>query len=109
MSWSDEKIEGIVRVDRVVAVFQVHPDERIPLYRFDVKILERSDGSFLGIPNVAIKNPVTRYPEGTSGLGDTIEEALRDAIRYFFLEVEQNRYDRPLTEDDFEWSCPEDF
>ncbi len=103
------EIEGVVRIDRVAEVFEIWPAEEFPLAKFKVKVLQREDGQFLGVPNVAIKNPVTGEPEWTSGLGDSIEEALQDALRYFFREVEDNRCDRPLAEEDFCWANPDDF
>ena len=52
----------------------------MPFASFKVKVIERDDGSFVGVPNVAIRSP-EGTPEWTSGLGDTVEEALADALR----------------------------
>ncbi|NQU26276.1 MAG: hypothetical protein HQ567_33740 [Candidatus Nealsonbacteria bacterium] len=102
-------IEGVARIERVAEVFEVWPREDLPFAKFKIKVLDRGSSQFLGIPNVAIKNPVTGNREGTSGLGESVEEALQDALRYFFKELQEHPYDRPLTEDDFSWADPEDF
>ncbi|NLS91754.1 MAG: hypothetical protein GXX96_06185 [Planctomycetaceae bacterium] len=109
MTELSERMEDVIRIDRVVAIFEVWPRTDFPITKFKVKVLQRADAKFLGVPNAAIKNAVTGNPEWTSGMGDSIEEALKDAIRYFFLEVRQNRSDDSLTENDFSWASPEDF
>jgi len=109
MTQPDDEIEAVVRIDRVAEVFEIWPAGEFPLAKFKVKVLQREGAQFLGVPNIAIKSPVTGEPEWTSGLGDSIEEALDDALRYFFREVQDSCYDRPLTEDDFCWASSEDF
>ena len=102
--WTDIRIPGIARIDRVVAEFDVWTDGMtLPFAKFKVKIVERTD-DFLGVVNVAIKNQVTGYPEWIGGNGWSVEEALEDAIRYFLREVEKYAPPRPLTDEDFEWS-----
>jgi hypothetical protein len=109
MLWSNTTVPGAIRIDRVATVFEVWADQRLPFAKFRVKILERSPNDFVGVADVAIRNPRTRNAEFTSGLGHTIEETLKDTLNYFFREIENNKPDRDLTEDDFVWSAPEDF
>jgi hypothetical protein len=108
-NWSNIKMIGVARIDRVAAIFDVWSDGKLPFAKFKVKIVERSGDSFLGVPNVAIRNPQTGEPEYTSGLGKTVEDALADTLIYFVREVEQCTAQRELTEDDFVWSASEDF
>lgn len=107
---TDKKIEGVARLDRVLEVFEVWPRNDLPFAKFKVKIMQgRSGEGLTGCPNVAIKNPETRAPDWIGGCGTTVEETLEDTIRYFYLQIESRGYDRPLEEDDFEWSHPDDF
>ena len=46
------------------------------------KVIERADRSFLGLPNVAVLRPDNSL-DRISGLGDTVEEALEDALDNF--------------------------
>ena len=109
MNWSEIKMRGIARIDRVAAVFDVWSDGVLPFAKFKIKIVERSGSSFLGVPNLAIRNLQTGEPEYASGLGKTIEEALTDTLFYFVKEIEQHAAQRELSVDDFVWSAVEDF
>lgn len=110
LNGADTKIEGIARIDRISAVFEVWPEgNAVPFAKFKVKVIERAGGDFLGVPNVAVRNPATGHPEYTSGLGKTVEEALADAIKYFLKEIKQNTPAHDLSEADFVWSASEDF
>lgn len=105
-TWQHLKVEGLGPVTRVAAVFQIGPPlEWMPFPSFKVKVLERGNGSFLGVPNVCVKAP-DGSPEGTSGLGSTVEEALEDAMNYFVQSLDDRR---DLPEDAFVWSDPEEF
>jgi hypothetical protein len=72
-------------------------------------VLERPGEGFLAVPNLAVKNAANSTPEWIAGLGETVEEALDDALTRFFREIESHSRGRALTDDDFEWSDPEDF
>jgi hypothetical protein len=68
-------------------------------------VVERPDGSFLGVPNVAIRSS-DGSPDWISGLGGSVDEALEDTLRYFVRSVGGNVN---LTLEDFEWAASEDF
>jgi hypothetical protein len=109
MSWHEIRVDGIARIDRIVAVFEIWAPETLPFAKFKVKIVERSGNRFAGCANVAIRKPKTGEPEFVAGLGGSVEEALKDTLHYFFREIEENSPGRPLDESDFAWSAFEDF
>jgi hypothetical protein len=102
-------MDGIRRIDRVVAQLEAWLDGSFPFAKIKIKVLERDPGDLLAVPNVAIRHPTTRYPEGISGLGATVEEAVDDLLARFVAGVRENTPPTGLTEADFEWSAPEDF
>ncbi|EMT49946.1 hypothetical protein I532_24935 [Brevibacillus borstelensis AK1] len=104
--WKDIEITGINKIDKVVAEFQVWAIEKVPYGKFKIKILETAKGGYIGLPNLAVKNIRDGTPDGTSGFGGTIEEALEDTIKYFLQTLEGREN---LTENDFVWSDPHDF
>jgi hypothetical protein len=104
--WRKLRVEGFGPIDRVVAIFQIGPPlERLPFPSFKVKVIERANGSFLAIMNVA-----ARGSDGCgvweAGLGNTVEEALEDALRRFIRILDEQV---PLAETDFIWSDPTEF
>lgn len=103
--WKDIRVQGINKIEKVIAEFNVWAIDNVPYGKFKVKILEQPNGQYVGVPNVAVKNQ-DGIPDGISGLGRTENEALEDTIKYFLKSLE-GRTD--LTEDDFEWSDPHDF
>jgi len=108
--WSTVQVKGIVRIDRLAGIFEVWPDEGdFPFAKFKIKVIERAGGDFLGVPNLAVRNSTTGDPEYISGLGQSIEGALVDTIKYFFREVKQHTPAKGLAEADFVWSACEDF
>ena len=102
-------MDGVIRIDKTVAILEVWLDATFPFAKMKVKVLDRSKGDFLAVPNLALRNPASGSPEYTSGLGSTIEEAVNDLLVAFFSEVRSYKSDNELTEADFEWSAPEDF
>lgn len=106
MSNDQNNFPEVAYIERVVAIFEVVFRPNFPVTRMKIKVRQRSANSFIAFSNLAIRNPLSGSPEWTCGIGDDIESARDDAIRYFFLEVENNTGDRELSEDDFEWSDP---
>ncbi|MDD2997749.1 MAG: hypothetical protein PHV05_01735 [Candidatus Riflebacteria bacterium] len=104
-SWKDIKINNI-RIEMVVATYEVWAVNKVPFGKFKVKILERSDGNFIAIANIRLKDALNGEPEGEAGLGNRPEEALQDVIERLLAAIESRK---GLTDDDFEWSAPEDF
>jgi hypothetical protein len=102
-------MDGVRRIDRVVAQFEVWLDETFPFAKTKVKVLERSPGDFLAVPNLAVRNLTSREPEYISGLGSTVEEAVNDLLVRFVSGVRKHSPISGLTESNFEWSAPEDF
>ena len=103
--WRALRVEGLGPVSREVAVFQVGPPlARLPFASFKVKIIERDNQSFLAIPNVARRLP-DGSPDWTAGLGNSIDEALEDALRYFAESIG----DGSDSLEDYEWAAVEDF
>jgi hypothetical protein len=100
-TWRSLKVDGLGPIQRVASVFQVGPPlDWLPFPSFQVKVLERGDGSFLGVPNVAVRNH-DGSPEWTSGLGTTVAEALEDALNRF---VETLSGRRDLSDESFAWA-----
>ncbi|WP_152049221.1 hypothetical protein [Tautonia marina] len=104
--WRQLRVEGLGPVSRVTAVFQVGPPlAALPFASLKVKVVERADGSFLGVPNVAVLSP-DGSPDWVSGLGGTVEEALADTLRFFVSSLGGRS---GLGEESFAWAAPEDF
>jgi hypothetical protein len=99
---------GIARIDRVVAELVVWLDGSLPFPKIRVKVLYRQS-DYLALPNVAVRDLTSGEPDGISGLGCSIEEAVQDLLTRFIAGVRENTPSRGLTESDFVWSAPEDF
>jgi hypothetical protein len=108
VTWDTLSIEGIINIERVVAEFHIECPA-LPSRSFRIKIRETPKGRYVGYPNVAIKSS-DHTPEWSSGLGETINEALEDTLRSFIALLERVQGDRTiLSEDHLEWSSCEDF
>jgi hypothetical protein len=104
--WQHLNIEGLGPIQRVTATFQVGPPLAwLPFPAFKVKVIERTGGSYLGVPNVAVR-AADGSPDWVSGLGDTAEEALEDALNNFVRSLDGRQ---ELPEGAFVWSDPHDF
>jgi hypothetical protein len=101
-------MDGIARIDRVVADLVVWLDGSLPFPKIRVKVLYRQS-DYLALPNVAVRSIASGEPDGISGLGATIDEAVQDLLSRFIAGVRMNTPERGLTESDFVWSAPEDF
>lgn len=103
-SWKNIRNDGIQEIQRIVAHFEVF-SEKVPYGKFKLKVIEKASGSFIAVPNLAIKD-LEGSPEWISGFGTSVEEALKDAITYFLDTLEGKEYQ---DENNFEWAAPEDF
>lgn len=102
-------MDGIARIDKVVAEFKVWPDNSLfPVPYMKVKIVQRED-EFTAFPNLHRRHSQTRYPEYLAGTGNTAEEALSDLLVGFVAEVREHCPAERYVEADFEWSTHEDF
>lgn len=102
-------MDGVIRIDKVVAVLDVWLDQTFPFAKMKVKVLERSPGDLLAVPNVAYRNSASGSIEYTAGIGSTVEESVNDLLVRFVAEVRQYAPEGGLSDVDFEWSAPEDF
>jgi hypothetical protein len=102
-------MDGFVRIDQVVGVYEVWLDDRFPFSKMKVKVLQRGDGDFLAVPNLAVRNRLSHKPEFTSGIAADPKSALDDALKSFMNEVNENRPNRTFVEDDFEWADCQEF
>ena len=102
-------MDGVIRIDRVAAMLEVWLDASFPFAKMKVKVLERSQGDFLAVPNLLYRDPDSGEIEYTSGLGDTVEEAVSDLLTRFVPEIRSHTKSGGLSEADFVWSASEDF
>jgi hypothetical protein len=99
----------VIRIERIAEVFEVRAGGNLPFETFKVKVVERADGSFLAVPNVAVLDAITRTPEWVAGVGASASEAVADALKYLDTEIEEQARGRPFRVNDFAWSDPDDF
>jgi len=100
--WRTLSFQGFRVVERIAAVFEVGPPlpEPIPFAGFQVKVLERRNGSFAAFLNVAVRG-ADGNADSIAGLGDTVDEALEDALIWFWRMVQERSASRP---EDFVWT-----
>ena len=104
--WKSIRVDGFGALDRVVGEFVVGPPIRdLPIASFRIRVLERANGSFLAIPNIAVRDEQGQ-PDWVCGLGDSLEDAVKDCLEHLAKQI----IARPVqTEADLAWSEPEDF
>lgn len=106
--WKDIEIDGISNIERCVAEFNIWAIGIIPSGKFKVKIFEDQKERYTGYTNLAILN--NGSPDYCSGSGKSIEEALEDTVQYFMNQIiEQQKLLGELTDENFEWTDPDDF
>lgn len=106
--WKNIKIDGVNKIEKVVAEFNIHVMEKLPFFKFKIKIRESSAGGYFGSPNVAVRSQIDHKPDWISGFGHSIDKALEDTIICFFKTLEDVDT-KNLTEEDFVWSDVYDF
>jgi len=102
--WKTIELFGAGAIDRVCAIYEIS-DLRVPGTKFKVKVLERSIGDFIAVPNVYLRL-ADGTPDYISGIAKTQIEALRDLLKRFMPSLSR------VTTDDseqFEWADPHDF
>lgn len=103
-------MDGILRIDKVVATFDIWLDADVfPVPKMKVKILERSKVDFLAVGNLHRRDSDSGYPEYLSGLGETVASALHDFLGNFVADVREHTPAQGFLSEDFEWSAHEDF
>lgn len=105
MTWKEIDLCGATSVARVCNEYEFHELKKVPGTKFRIKVLERTDGGYIALPNVAVRGP-DGYGDGRAGLGRTEAEALQNAVRAFMDDIAA--LSEP-TEASFEWSDPSDF
>ena len=102
-------MDGIARIERVVANFQVWLDGTFPIAKMKVKVTQSGTGDHLAFANVAVIGLESKQPEWIAGLGDTIDEAVTDLLARFVQLARENTPPGGLQESDLHWSAHEDF
>ena len=102
-------MRGIIRIERIVAEFNVWLDATFPFAKMKVKVIERKPDDYLAISNLSIRNTHTGMSDPISGLGGSVEEALNDFLPRFIDLVKENTPANGLSEEHFEWSSTDDF
>ena len=104
------EMHGIVKIERVVALLDVWLDqELIPIQRMKVKVVERNGPEYLALTNLHRISRESQPPEYISGLGDTIDDAVKDLLHYFIRDIQKYRPAEGYSLDEFGWSEPDDF
>ena len=107
--WKDLKIDGIASIEKVVAEFIIGELNYTPYSKFKVKIVEKQKGGYIGYTNLFVKDD-EGYPSPEVGIGDTIEEALKNTIEIFIEQLKKRKEDKgKLEEEDFEYADSFDF
>jgi hypothetical protein len=105
LDWKDLKINGIAKIEKCVAEFDVWELNLTPWGKFKVKIFEGFDGNYTGHTNLMLRNE-DGSPEAGVGFGSTVEEALNDTINYFLKMLGEREN---INKNDFESADPYDF
>ncbi len=104
-----EKTKPVIRIDRIADQFEVWLDESFPFHKLKIKVLERTSGDFLAVPNLNVLDILSHEPVYVSGLGGSVQEALDDLLTRFISDVKENTPPDGLTEAHFVSSANEDF
>ncbi|WP_010501800.1 hypothetical protein [Paenibacillus elgii] len=106
--WKSIKVDGVTKMEKVVAEFNVWAIQKLPFPKFKVKIRESSTGGYSGSTNVAVRSLIDNEPDWIAGFGNTISESLENTIKSFFETIE-GMEEASLSEDNFVWSDSHDF
>ncbi|WP_157604918.1 hypothetical protein [Schlesneria paludicola] len=103
-------MDGIVRITRVVALFDIWVDtDLFPFLKMKVKVVEKSEGSYLALMNVHRRDRTSGETDYLSGFADTVDAAIADLLTTFVSEVREHVPEGGLIDNDFEWSDHENF
>lgn len=105
VDWKNIKINGVVKIERLVDEFEVWELNKIPYGKFKVKVFETTEGKFTGRTNLMVIDQKECFSAGI-GFGTTVNEALKDTIEYFYSLIDE--VDN-LTEECFEYVDAMDF
>jgi hypothetical protein len=103
--WKDIKIEGISRIERVAAKFQVWSVPKFPSTKMIVKITEDVSGMYHGSTNLGVRKKESKEVLWAQASGDNIADVLSLTICEVLLYIEENNADK-RSDDDFVWQDP---
>lgn len=109
-SWQNMKYGDSITVGKLIAEFRLKSLHIFPYTKCKLRIWEES-GSFYGYLNIAIRDHTNSTIDGVAGFGSTAEKAFNGTIRAnieLILQYEE-KLGRPLTDEDYEYSDPQDF
>ena len=86
--WKKIKINGIVKIERLIDEFEIWEYNKIPYGKFKVRVYEAPDGCFIGRTNLMVVDKTNDFCAGV-GHGETVCEALYDTIRYFYSLIDE--------------------
>lgn len=105
--WKELQLPEIIKIDKLVAEFNLQEIKKTPWLNFRVKIFEQQDGTFYGYTNLQLlKSPNDTKPVSGYGKGKSIEEALISTVRNFMKIIYEKK---DLTDSDFRAIDPYDF
>ena len=103
--WYDIKHQGIAKIEKVVAEYNIWELNIIPCAKFRIKIYESPDHTYIGCTNIHLADGLGDFC-GAIGYGKTEEEALEDTISEFFKMAARKDV---WEEKDFQYADPYDF
>ena len=103
--WNDIKCQGIARIEKIVAEYNIWELNIVPYAKFKIKIYESSNHTYTGYTNIHIADGLGDFCCAV-GYGKTEEEALDDTISQFFKMTARKEV---WEEEDFRYADPSDF
>ena len=103
--FKDLNYDKKIVISKLVAEYNLFSLEVFPYTHCKAKVWEESDGTFLALSNITIKDKVNGARDGTSGRGNSEVEALDKLIRNL-LELISNReciLGRKLQDEDYDY------
>jgi hypothetical protein len=98
------EIDGLnTRIDKVVGIYQVWTMGTMPFAQFKVAVILTPTGVYQASPNVVVRNSATKCLEYVCGIGGSVGEAVRDAVRMFYGEAKKQAALKELEDADFHW------
>lgn len=98
IKWNEINHYGVGFIEKCVAEFNIWDKDITPYIRYKIKIYEQENGTYKGITNLMVKDE-EGCPFPGIGHGETIDEALKDTIEYFYSIIREEQRDK---DDEFE-------
>ena len=104
--WKEIKHEGVAKIEKLVAEYNIWELNIIPCGKFKVKIYENTNNNlYTGYTNILVADELGSFYCAV-GYGETEELALEDTITEFFKMVSRKA---EWEEQDFQYADPYDF